>query len=401
MIAEASLSLGISTNCENNSPDLVVAIRSARARRYQLQRVAQGLLREVEHPRRGGCWRTLNCLYRLEAQAVEIRYTPEINRASFVGCCVCGSVWVCPVCSARICELRRAEIAAMHATHTAAGGSALLVTFTVPHCLDDRLADLFGKRRKGTGGLSAAVNRFRADRLVKATTAITHRIGYLRATEITHGGAGWHPHYHELWFCSIPEGSIGLHQLTADLLDRWARACSASGLSRPNERGVDVRWAWDASTYLSKIGHDQTWSAARELVSAATKKARIGNRNSWQLLAAASDGDLQAAAAFGEFAQATLGQRQLVSSRGLKALMGIEERSDEELAEHVDESSFRLSVIDAEDWRAVLTLPFDARARLLDLAEDEGPDSVSDFFTLLRLDSEAAREFLGLTARTA
>lgn len=387
--------LGISTNCENISPGHAAAIRSSRARRYALQRVAQDVLRTARHPK-GRTWRTLNCLSNVQSDSIEIRYTPEIQRASFVGACVCGSVWCCPVCSARICELRRVEIASMHAVHAAAGGSALLVTFTVPHSLEDRLGDLLGKRRAGDGGLAAAVNRFRNDRLVKLTVELAHRVGYVRATEITRGANGWHPHYHELWFCGVAEGSLPLHQVTTDLHDRWARACVASNLPRPNSRGVDVRWAWDASAYLSKIGHDQQWSAARELVSAGTKKARAGNRNPWQLLAAAGDGDQRAAAAFREFASATLGQRQLVASRGLKAVFGLEDRSDDELAQHVDESSYRLALIDSEDWRALLALPFDARASLLDLAEDEGPEAVTDFFALLRLDYDVAREFLGL-----
>ncbi len=399
MLTDAVSPLGIYTICDYTRLDASSAVRASRARRFALQRVAQDLLRATRHPK-GRPWRTLNCLSYLDAQAVEIRYSAAIQRASYVGCCVCGSVWVCPVCSARICELRRVEIAAMHAVHAAAGGSALLVTYTVPHSLDDRLGELLGKRRQGDGGLAAAVKRFRQDRLVKATVELSHRVGFVRATEITYGASGWHPHYHELWFCAVDEGSLPLHRLMSDLQDRWARACVASRLPRPNARGVDVRWAWDASSYLSKIGHDQIWSAARELVSAGTKKARAGNRNPWQLLADAGDGDRAAARAFGEFASATLGQRQLVTSRGLKASMGIADKSDDELARQVDESSYRLALIDPVDWGLLLSLSYEARAALLDLAEDDGPEAVTDFFVLLRLDQDVARDFLGLVPPT-
>lgn len=391
--------LGRYTNCVNK-PDPAPAIRAARARRYELQSVARCILRDTPHPKRR-TWRTIACLDHLSTGSVDLRYTPEIQRASFVGCCVCGSVWVCPVCSARICELRRAEISAMHAVHGTAGGSAVLVTFTVPHDLTDRLAHLLGKRRTGDGGLASALHRFRSDRLVRATVESIDRVGFIRATEITRGSSGWHPHFHELWFLAREEGSVPLDRLTLDLLDRWARACVRSGLPRPNARGLDLRWAWDASAYLSKIGHDQQWSAARELVSAGTKKARAGNRNPWQLLAEAGAGDKSAAAAFAEFATATLGQRQLIFSRGLKSALGVEEFSDEELARKVDEDSYSLALIDADDWRRLLALPADARAALLDFAEEEkSRNSITDFFDLLRLDQSTALEFLGLAPAT-
>lgn len=371
----------------------ICALREARQRRYLLQRTAATLLRNVPHPK-GREWRTVRCLLFVTGEAVAVRYTPSIGRASFAGACVCGSVWVCPVCSARISELRRVEISAAHTVHAAAGGTALFLTLTTPHAMDDRLDALLGSQKKGRMGLAGAMQRFRNDRQVKHILRKVGRVGFIRATEITHGGNGWHPHFHELWLTDCPQDDRIRMTLQSQLLQVWKRVSVMSGLSEPNERGVDLRWSWDASEYLSKIGHEQTWGSARELSSAATKRGRKSSRNAWQLLRDAGDGDNAARDAFAEFAQATHGARQLVWQKGLKAALAISERTDEELAKQIDEDSFVMNVISADRWRALLRLPQDFRASVLDLAECAGPHAVNDFFDLLEVDPSQARDFV-------
>lgn len=370
-------------------------LRESRKKRYELQRVAKAILRQTEHPK-GQTWRTLQCASTVNGGAVAVRYTPEIQRASYAGACICGSVWVCPVCSARISELRRAEIAAAHAVHAAAGGTALMLTLTVPHDLDDELRALLGRRRKaGNQGLAGALKRLRDDRIFKCVVERLGRVGFIRATEITRGRSGWHPHYHELWLTTCEENDKLRVPAQRELLRAWKRACRNSGLDVPNQHGVDLRWAWDASEYLAKIGHEQTWGTARELATAGTKRGRSGSRNPWQLLRDAGDGDVPSRALFGEFAQSTLGQRQLIWQRGLKAALAIADRSDNQLAKHVDADSFVLAVISADRWRALLRLPFEWRAQLLDQAEDGGPDAIHDFLDLVEIDPLRARVFAG------
>jgi hypothetical protein len=299
------------------------------------------------------------------------------------------------VCSSRICELRRVEIAAAHTVHAAAGGVALFLTLTTPHGIGDELSALLGNRRQsGRVGLAGAIDRFRNDRQVKHILRKVGRVGFIRATEITYGANGWHPHFHELWLTDCEQDDRIRVTVQRQLLDVWTRVCVMSGLAEPNERGVDLRWSWDASEYLSKIGHEQTWGAARELASSATKRGRKTSRNAWQLLRDAGDGDQAACIAFGEFAQATLGQRQLIWQRGLKAALAIEERSDEQLAKYVDEGSYLLTLISADRWRALLRLPFDFRSDILDVAECAGPEAVSDFLDLLEVDPSRARDFV-------
>jgi len=62
--------------------------------------------------------------------------------AYYTGLVTCGSIWACPVCSARIRQRRAVEIERACLTHLAAGGGIGFATFTLPHVRSDDLAEL-------------------------------------------------------------------------------------------------------------------------------------------------------------------------------------------------------------------------------------------------------------------
>src|SRR5260370_41109162 len=69
--------------------------------RWQLQREARALLPDE---------RVAFCMRRIQATAVDVLYSPQNQTAHFGGLMVCGSIWVCPLCAARISEYRRVEV---------------------------------------------------------------------------------------------------------------------------------------------------------------------------------------------------------------------------------------------------------------------------------------------------
>src|SRR5438552_1083589 len=69
--------------------------------RWQLQREARALLPHE---------RVAFCMRRIQATTVDVFYSPQHQSAHYGGLMVCGSVWVCPLCAAKISERRRAEL---------------------------------------------------------------------------------------------------------------------------------------------------------------------------------------------------------------------------------------------------------------------------------------------------
>lgn len=98
-------------------------------------------------------------------------------------------------------------------------------------------------------------------------------------------------------------------------------------------------------------------------------------RSPRELVRLAGEGDRQARELWLEFFSATSGKRrrQLVWSRGLKALVGIDEVTDEELAEGAEERQEQeLAEYNNEAWRRVRT----KRVRLMEAGERGGRDAV-------------------------
>ena len=80
--------------------------------------------------------------------------------AHYRGLATCGSIWACPVCSAKIRNARALEIAEAAGNWHRAGNTVLMVTFTVPHDIGhaagraaagDRRELLVGDRRRVPG----------------------------------------------------------------------------------------------------------------------------------------------------------------------------------------------------------------------------------------------------------
>lgn len=249
---------------------------------------------------------------------VELRRNEATGEASFSGLKTCGSVWLCPCCSPRISVARKGELDMLLSGARTAGLSPVMLTLTARHDRSMRLAPFLS-------ALKAAKQRFRQRREWKALPFQ----GSVTATEVTHGGNGWHPHFHEIVLLdAAPADAV---RLLGDLAAVWLRCLEAFGLSG-EKAAFHVQGASAVGTYVAKFG------AAGEVALHGSKTGRGGSRSPWQLLDDARDGDKRAAAIWCEYAAAFHGRRQLVWSRGLKARFGIGEVPDDEAAAEVDPS---------------------------------------------------------------
>ena len=335
-----------------------------RVERFALQSVARDILPKS---------RTAFCLRsRIKGgEGVGVWRSTQHQTAHYSGLIVCGSVWTCPVCAAKISERRRLELQAAIAQHRESGGDAYLLTLTTPHGRRDDLAQLLAMQAK-------ALASFTAQRAVKAVFAEMGEIGRVRAFEVTHGrkgtNNGWHPHYHFLQFAKGGADAAQLMDWRTRLYLEWAKCCERAGLGTPSfQHGLDLQDGSKADKYLSK------WGLECEMTKGHIKQAKAGGETPFDLLRAvlADKSDRQAAALFSEFGRVFKGKRQLSWSRGLRARFDLVEKSDEELAEERSEEAQLLGMISVEQWRDVLKV--NARAMVLEIAASRGWHAVSKF----------------------
>ena len=319
--------------------------------------------------------RTNNCLrLRQGSKQIQVWQSTEHKTTSYSGLQTCGSVWACPVCSAKIAERRRVEIMAAMSAHKAAGGCVNLLTLTAPHQRSDVLKHLLYMQAE-------ALKFLFKDRSVKNIFAEMGVIGQIRALEVTHGrksdhNNGWHPHYHFLLFCG---SGVDLARFdAAQMMDwatrlylRWASCCERAGLGTPSfAHGLKLDDGSKAAKYVSK------WGLEDEMTKGHTKKALHGETPFDFLRAYLEDpNDKQAGALFKEFAETFKGKRQLHWSSGLKKRFAIGESTDEELASKMEDYAALLGTITLEQWRDVLKV--EGRGNLLYVASTGGWEAVT------------------------
>lgn len=104
--------------------------------------------------------------------------------------------------------------------------------------------------------------------------------------------------------------------------------------------------------------------------------------SAWDLLKMSMlEGGEQFGKLFQEFAISFKGRRQLVWSRGLKAMFGIGERTDEELAEETEKTSVDFDTV--ENQLFVLLRRYECRAYFLELCEQDYIDGGQRRYLLL------------------
>ncbi len=334
--------------------------QEARQARYRWQRHAAKLL--------GGQGRVGLCRYAvvstIQGVGVDLNtYDRDdgstVTRAAFSGLQTCGSVWLCPCCSARISETRRSEMNQLLAWGRQNGLVPMMMTLTARHGRDDDLRQLLDR-------LKDAKRRLHQHRAWKALRG--QIVGSVTATEVTGGGRnGWHPHLHVIVLTRPGTSLEGLRE-------PWLASLRSAGLDGAGA-AFDVQDASAAGEYIAK------WGAAEELALAGQKKGRSRDSSTpMQLLAASCDeGDVRAGQLWREYAAVFPGKRQLVWSNGLKAAAGIGEVDDETAAldeAQEDQTQVEIAWISHNDW--VLRGARRRRAMILNAAEIDGERGVSE-----------------------
>lgn len=332
------------------------------------------------------------------AGTVDVLLSADGSTASFSGLGVCGSLWACPTCSARIQATRRDELARLQAWAEDREFTVVFGTATLRHTKGQSLAELWGgatdrlvpgrktmseveragvmtirdaQARRGVPddqlpklrpvrrnikprGLVKCFNSVRENRRVRRLRAAMGFVGYVRVVEATYGDNGWHPHIHVLYVFNRAVSDAEIDALADAEFAAWAAGAKVSGLGAPlRERYELTRAAGPIDSYFTKtVYYERSMSVdkvGQELASAITKKGKAGGRTPFQILADyVADRKPEDLALWTEWERTSYGRRAMTWSRGLKAMAGIDDVTDEDIAGSDDEDAVALFAI--ADW---------------------------------------------------
>jgi hypothetical protein len=254
------------------------------------------------------------------------------------------------------------------------------VTLTLQHVASDDLVGLLDALQEAKRLLLSG----RAGQAFKERYGV---VGSVRALEVTHGDRnGFHPHQHVLYFVS---GAVDVECFEKEIRALWLHAVGRVGRYASPKWGIDVTASSaDVAAYVAKWGKEPKWTAAHELAKAGAKRGRGESFSMLELLENyVVLGDREAGELWRQYAMAFKGRRQLVYSKGLRALLGlvVEEKTDEEVATEAVEDAVVLAQLDLKAWRVVLAN--DARAELLNVASSGDVVQLYDFLSNLGIES--------------
>jgi hypothetical protein len=356
-----------------NDQDRSLFDQMRRLNRWALQSAARELMPDE---RVAGCLRRVGFdpESRRGYREVLVMFAEEMKRAHYKHLMVCGSVWMCPLCAAKISERRRVELSQALEN---SGFSFGLMSLTLQHSRGDVLkgsldALLHGRGRLKNGdGWENFCREFGI-------------VGTISGLETTYGVNGHHPHSHNLLVSRGPLDAAAVH---AFIFPRWVAALSECDRSATSERGVHVRTAQsDVADYVGKWGHEPRnlkrpcgWTIEHELTKSVSKMSK-GDQGftPLDLLQAFNAGDEQAGKIWQEYARTFKGRHQLQWSRGLRELLGLGRvESDVEVAGRADEPAVLLAALSREQWKVILGN--DARGEVLEVASSGDVEQLLEF----------------------
>lgn len=326
-------------------------LRAVRSERYACQSVSRKALPKE---------RVSMCLRKTNGTDVKVLKHKKTSKAFYDGLLVCGSIWLCPVCAAKISERRKKEIKKAFDLHKKQGGKIAMLTLTFSHKKTDRLKDTIQKFGKAT-------TKFMSGRAFNDIRLEMDLIGRIRVFEVTYGANGFHPHVHIALFY---KNEIDLYRTKKKMFELWQKACDKFEIKTSLKHGIDLQGADEAEEYLSKHGK---WSLEQELSKSHIKKAKKDSMTPFDFLRNyLVTEDEKMLNLFREYAECFKGKRQIQWSQGLKKQFVLEEKTDEQLAKEKVEEADALGMLSYQDWKYILRT--DQRSVFLDRVEKYGFD---------------------------
>ena len=297
--------------------------------------------------------------------------------ASYTNIQYCASAWACPDCSYKISQQRKIELSEAMKTCRDKGLHVAMLTLTVPHYLGDDLKELLKKMSKAKHSLWTNRNSREYISGVKDENGAEilapnfDMVGHITATEVKYSDKnGFHPHFHILCFLNKKYEKEDLEIIESDLYEFWAEKCVKAGLNKPSRKnGIDLKMGSDNENILAD--YISKWGMASEMTQSHLKigKRNLSSLTMWEVLELSqmevSTKD-KYSCIFRTYAKSFKGRRQLFWSKGLKELLKVVVKDDEDIP-HDEPKLEEVLNLESEAWRCICYNK--VRAEFLELIE--------------------------------
>lgn len=273
------------------------------------------------------------------------------------------NVHVCPSCALKISMGRAFEIDDIIRKARAEGFECYFLTITMEHHRWDDLRVLLKDMQKASEKFwrNSAVRKLWAENFNYRITALEIMFGFEDIEG--NGGNGAHPHKHIL---IIGRKGVDLATVQEKFEKAWLKALGGRG----KEGGIALKFeVCEEGKDVAEFGKRYLTKEACEISLGGVRKKGHGESFTFFQLARLALEFPYLRQWFEPmmvaYYQATRGKRQLVFSDGLKKAFGVQEKSDDELAEESGEKIQKLAVVSNKDYWAKLLHADIAETRIL------------------------------------
>lgn len=353
-----------------------------RLARWKRQEIARALIPS---------FRVSKCCRVQVSDVVQVLRSKQYHSAHYGKLSTCASVWVCPICSSKITERKRAEIASALSSELGKHYSKFIVTTTLQHKSEDKTEVLIQ-------GLKAGKRQFTSGWWYQNFKAKWKIAGTIYGTEFTYGQkTGCHAHGHDLIFSELPRLSAqDVQSIRDEYSARFVEVMDNLGFYVSAEHGVAVESSNDAGAlYVAKMGLEvkqvksDQWGADWEMAKGSLKVSKGDRFTPFELLDLSKTGNgfdgAWAEEKFKEYAYATKKITQLRWSPGLRSVLGLGvEMSDDDIAAaHLEKDVIEFAEIFRETWQEICKRKL--RGYTLEVARDaESVDLFASYLAGLR-----------------
>lgn len=335
--------------------DFDKADRAAFSRLLRFQRL-KGARRLLPAERVASCiWTPVSAYVEIWKTSKQAAADGVGARAHYRGVVTCGSVWMCPVCAAKISERRRLELAETIQAAREKGLTVFMVTLTLQHNKRERYLGLVESLRD-------AWRRVRSGRAWQTIQARYKIEGLVTALEFTVSlDNGGHPHLHVLVFSGLASCEVDSEALRADISNRYGDVLHRLGRYAHYKHGVMVQLGDDyVGDYVAKFGKEpesKSWGLDAEMTKGMVKSGAVQHGQHYtpfQLLDAYLLGDKKAGAMFVQYAVAFKGRHQIGGLSKVRRMLGlVDSMSDDEIAAAGVEDTSRFVQLLHKQWRII------------------------------------------------
>ena len=307
---------------------------------------------------------------------VEVYKAIQFNNAAYGNLQTCKSVWVCPICASKITERRRVELAQGVKNWQ---GRILLLTLTLQHKSNESLELIVTSLLNGYSKIFTTGKKWTK---IMRDFGI---VGTIRTLEVTYGDNGFHPHLHILLFSECNQ--IDYKALHKRLYDKWEHSLQSIG-RYTNQKAFNLQFSNEAITdYITKWGNidsNNNWDISHEMTKQPVKVAKNNGYTPFALLESSMFGNELHGKLFQEYAKYFKGKQQLLYSSGLKELLGLLNKTDEEICNEKIEQAYLFMVLSREQWKQILGN--DIRGELLQQVANGDIETVVTFLMKFGID---------------